>query len=47
MDKKKPEYVAIVSIIAGNEDGRTIYGLGDDNMVYFWIAGDNVWQLYG
>lgn len=45
----------IIQIIAGtkthglNADavGATIFGLGDDNMIYVWVTSSNSWQLYG
>ena len=40
----KPDNVKIISIT--NKDSQ-IYGLGDDNMIYFWRADNHIWQLWG
>ena len=46
----KPDNVKIINIAVIQKEGHgvvTIYGLGDDGMVYFWIASDHTWKLWG
>lgn len=43
----KPKDVKIISITIKPDNTNIIYGLGDDNMIYFWIASDHLWQLWG
>jgi len=38
----KSENVKIINIIS--KDGH-IYGLGDDSMVYFWLADTHQWMI--
>lgn len=42
----KPEQVKIINIIV-NSDDNYIYGLGDDNLIYIYIASTHTWKLWG
>ena len=35
--------IQINALAGANGDGDTIYGLGDDNLLYYWNAADGVW----
>lgn len=35
-----------VRIVAITKDGPSIYGVGDDNMVYFWDPSNATWLRY-
>ncbi len=44
----KPENVKIINIIMGKLGSmtETIYGLGDDSLVYWWNPADHTWKLW-
>ena len=39
----KPENIKIINIVVKE---NWIYGLGDDNMIYIWLAEKHMWQLW-
>lgn len=48
MEKQGSTKIIQISPIQKDDDGSvTIYGLGDDEQVYFWNASKHVWYLWG
>ncbi|MCR4263262.1 MAG: hypothetical protein NUV98_00905 [Candidatus Roizmanbacteria bacterium] len=50
MITQKQGNVKIIQISSIQKQGDgviTIYGLGDDEKVYWWSASDHVWNLWG
>ena len=39
----KSEKINIISIVVKE---NWVYGLGNDNMVYIWLADKHLWQLW-
>lgn len=44
----KPDNVTIINITVGKLGAmsETVYGLGNDNNIYFWIPSDHSWKLW-